>query len=450
MTSLERSLQLALVASVVLLMLVFGWTGALAARLLTDSFVFSRLEDEASALHAALEESREPRGFAGKVRLDPGYDRPASGRYWIVRRADGSRSSSRSAWEQRIDLPMLAPGQQSRSRIEGLLGEPLLVWSGGFADQGAHYTMSVAADVGPIRRRLAAGAWYFLTISVALVLALAALQRHVVRDALGRLDAIRADIERLEHGSIIALREDVPREVQPLVREFNRLLMRFEQRLRQSRNAVGNLAHALKGPLNLLTRAADDAASGRQIRAQGIAQNVERIRQLIESELKRARLAGRSGVGRRFDLAAEIDALGGLLGQVYSDRAVEIRLSIGANVDIPHDRQDMLELIGNLLDNAVKWAESLVMVSARSAEGLLLEFEDDGPGASDAELERLTGRGVRLDESVAGHGLGLSIVQDIVTTYGGELELGRSNRLGGFRARVRLPDQRASARSITG
>jgi len=105
-----------------------------------------------------------------------------------------------------------------------------------------------------------------------------------------------------------------------------------------------------------------------------------------------------------------------------------------------HDRQDMLELIGNLLDNAVKWASSVVMVNVRAANGVLFEVEDDGPGCSPEEISQLTDRGVRLDESISGHGLGLSIVKDIVDTYDGKLDFDKSSRLGGFRARVHLPD----------
>ena len=235
----------------------------------------------------------------------------------------------------------------------------------------------------------------------------------------------------------------MPAEVAPLVAEFNRLLARFERRLGQSRNAVGNLAHALKGPLNLLVRAADalpeDAGAGADAGPGAVRQHAERIRQLIDSELRRARLAGRTSRGTRFEPGPEIEALAGLLARIHPDRAVEVRVAVGPGVEIPHDRQDMLELLGNLLDNAFKWARSLVMVSLRSADGLLVTIEDDGPGVEPGELARLGGRGVRLDESVAGDGLGLAIVREVVETYGGTLELGRSNRLGGFRAAVRLP-----------
>jgi signal transduction histidine kinase len=190
--------------------------------------------------------------------------------------------------------------------------------------------------------------------------------------------------------------------------------------------------------LNLLLRSTDYEHIGPA--EQGvIAQNATAIRQLIESELKRARLAGRGSVGQRFDVDAELPALIGLLQQVYSDKQVDVRYNIGPGVELVHDRQDMLELIGNLLDNAVKWCRSVVILNLRSAKGILIDVEDDGPGCTPAELGKLTGRGVRIDESVAGHGLGLSIVKDIVETYDGRLDLENSTRLGGLRASVYLP-----------
>ncbi len=137
-------------------------------------------------------------------------------------------------------------------------------------------------------------------------------------------------------------------------------------------------------------------------------------------------------------------ALIGLLEQVYSDKQVDVRYNIGPGVELVHDRQDMLELIGNLLDNAVKWSRSVVIINLRNANGILMDVEDDGPGCSPEELGRLTERGVRIDESVAGHGLGLSIVKDIVDSYEGRLELATSARLGGLRASVFLPSRSLS------
>ena len=449
MSSLRTSLGLGLVGGLALLMGVFWWAGSLTARTFAEARVFAQLERDAASVRAAVVGAGPgvgpgagiasgtfgvPRGPAPvAVRLWPAFDRPASGHWYRVLRDDGTRLESRSAWERPDVGAPLAPGRRARTRLAGPAGERLLAWSGGFADASGRYTVTVARSFEPVARLLDAVRWFFVGCSVLLAAGLLAVQRYVVGRTVRGLDEIRADIERLEHGRIAALDEDVPAEVRPLVAEFNRLLGRFERRLGQSRNAVGNLAHALKGPLNLLVRAAD-AGSDPAVR-----QHAARIGQLIDSELRRARLAGRTSRGSRFDPLAEIEALAGLLAQVYPDRDVEVRVAVGPGVEIPHDRQDMLELVGNLLDNAFKWAATLVMVSCRSADGLLLEIEDDGPGVAPEALERLGGRGVRLDESVAGHGLGLAIVREVVETYGGTLELGRSNRLGGFRAAVRLP-----------
>ncbi len=417
-------------------MAVFWWAGSLTARQLAESLVFDRLARDGASVHAAyISRSAEQQGHRS-LNLYPEYDIPGSDRLYWVSTGQGKVLSSVSAAERTPTPTLLAPGQSRRGRWVSDTNERFLYWSGGFSRNSSNVTVTVYNELSPLYRRLDVAAWYVAGASVLLLVSLLSVQQLILRRTTQRLDAIRADVERLGHGEIMSLPEDVPEEVRPLVVEFNQLLQRFDHRLRQSRNAVGNLAHALKGPLNLMIRAADNTPG-----EHGVQQNAERIRQLIDGELRRARLVGRTSVGRRFDLAAEVETLSGLLAQVYGDKAVEVRLAEGAGVEIVHDRQDMLELIGNLLDNAVKWARSLVMVNARYADGLLLEIEDDGPGTSEYELTRLTERGVRLDESVAGHGLGLAIVRDIVATYGGELELGRSVRLGGFRVSVRLPER---------
>lgn len=448
MNSLERSLQVGLISSLVILMFVFWWTATLSSRLLTQSFVYSRLQAQATSVVSVIEfpqqsakqlstsSSLGPRLSAFK--LDPAYELPASGQYFVIRSGD-IVLSSRSAWDQFFDVPALTPGEQLKKRGVGVAGETLLFWYGGFSRMGYQFTVAVAEDISPIEERLRVFQWFSAIVTLTLLAALLAVQRVVVRRSVEKLDAIRRDMLRLEHGQAVSLSEDVPSEIMPLVSEFNRLLRRFDQRLRQSRNAVGNLAHSLKGPLNLLLRSAQSEQIGKTEQA-AIAQNAEHIRQLIESELKRARLAGRGSIGQRFKVDAEIPALIGLLEQVYSDKQVDIRYNIGPEVELVHDRQDMLELIGNLLDNAVKWSHSIVILNLRSAKGILIDVEDDGPGCSPEKLGQLTGRGVRLDESVDGHGLGLSIVKDIVEAYEGRLNLEPSTRLGGLKVSVYLPE----------
>lgn len=414
-------------------MFIFWWTVTLTSRMLTDSYVFNELERQAYALQRQVGQDRS--------RLDSLFFNDfekQSGRYfaWVF---NGGIVKKTATVDARLTpIPELVPGQIARIRQSGTKGQPLLAWYGGFAVNGDTMILGVLQDISAISAKLRVFQWFAGILAVLLLCALLTVQRIVLRRSVEKLERIRRDILRLEHGQAVALSEDVPSEVMPLVVEFNQLLRRFEQRLRQSRNAVGNLAHSLKGPLNLLIRSSETPHIGDQERA-AIAQNAEHIRMLIESELKRARLAGRGAVGKRFDVDAELPAMIGLLEQVYSEKPVAVSYNVGSDVELVHDRQDMLELIGNLLDNAVKWSKANVVLNMRSADGVIIDVEDDGPGCSPEVLGRLTGRGVRLDESVAGHGLGLSIVKDIVDIYDGRLLLEPSQRLGGLKASVYLP-----------
>ena len=171
-----------------------------------------------------------------------------------------------------------------------------------------------------------------------------------------------------------------------------------------------------------------------------LVRQVDTIRVLMERELKRARLAGGGVWGRSFDPATEIPPLLDALKSIYRDKRLEIDSRIPAGMLFPVDRQDMLELLGNLLDNACKWAHRCVLLTVEQASGLSMVVEDDGPGCPAEELEQLAQRGVRIDESASGHGLGLAIVRDVVENYGGSLRFGRSAELGGFMVRVWLPE----------
>jgi signal transduction histidine kinase len=215
----------------------------------------------------------------------------------------------------------------------------------------------------------------------------------------------------------------------------------FTQRLERSRTAAGNLSHAIKGPLGLLRQQLlDPALSVDPQMREALIEQVERLRRLAERQLKRARLAGAGGAGLRFDPGEELPTLARLLGRIHAPKILDIQLDIRTSGPLDVDREDMLELLGNLLDNACKWANGRVRCSlSAEAEALVLSVEDDGPGCSDAEIADITGRGVRLDEEVSGHGLGLAIAKEIVESYRGRIAFGRSSTLGGLCAEVRLP-----------
>ena len=164
------------------------------------------------------------------------------------------------------------------------------------------------------------------------------------------------------------------------------------------------------------------------------------IQSIIDRELKQARLAGPTPAGQLFQLNKELPDLLGLLQQVYADKQLEYELVLDGDDMRFGEREDMLELIGNLLDNASKWSRHKVRFTANTDGGLTISVADDGPGIETSLQASLMQRGTRLDESSSGHGLGLSIVQEIVTQYAGTIDLSRSSALGGLQVRIFLPE----------
>lgn len=372
--------------------------------------------------------------------FDPSFLSPSSGRYYqvIVEGAIALRSPSLV----QASLPRLvaAPGERIVRDVVGPKQEMLIASASGYERDGRRVTITVAADLKAVDAQVAQLLVGYTHISLAMLVLLVALQVVIVRLALAPLRRVKADIGRLERGEIDKLDERIPSEVLPLVREVNGLLSLLSVRLKRSREAVGNLAHALKAPLTVLTHIATDASRGGDptLRARMIEQ-LDTLSARINSELRRARVAGERGAGPALDLPAEIQALIGTMRKLYRDRDLDIASRIDADVRFFGDREDLLELCGNLLDNACKWARSRVIISARDGHGLAMVVEDDGPGCSERDLARISERGVRLDEETTGHGLGLSIARSVASAYGGTLAFGRSAELGGFCATVTFP-----------
>jgi signal transduction histidine kinase len=263
------------------------------------------------------------------------------------------------------------------------------------------------------------------------------LQQRLVSRLFEHLEKVRNEVRAVARGDAGQLDEEVPSEVMPLVREVNRLLQLLGQRMQRSRNALGNLAHALKTPLNLLGQDLDELPPG-ELRNR-LQHQAEQIRGLTERELRRSHLSGGGAPGQQFDAAAELPSLIQALRRMHGGKHLDIRSGTLPSQPLPLDRDDMLELLGNLLDNACKWARQVVLVAVEHPGGARIRVEDDGPGVADEVLQQLTDRGVRIDEQVAGHGLGLAIVRDVVRLYGGTLHFDRSPTLGGLRVQVDLP-----------
>jgi signal transduction histidine kinase len=441
MRSLETRLQLGLAASLVVLIGAFWGFGHAALHRTADAFVLSRLAHDAEGLVGALSRNADGQLQLGQQRLTPVYHQPYSGHYFVIETHDGQRIRSRSLWDQDLAGRPLGPGLTEHWRTVGPEQQRLLVFGSGYRLDNADFSLAVAEDVTPLDHALVHYERLFAALALGGLILMLLVQRLVVRRAFATLIPVYRDIRRLESGQTVALTEQVPSEILPLVRKLNRLLLLFAQRLERSRTAAGNLSHAIKGPLGLLRQQLHDPALSVDAQTrEALIEQVERLRRLAERQLKRARLAGAGGAGLRFDPDEELPTLTRLLGRIHAPKVLDIQLDIRTSGPLDADREDMLELLGNLLDNACKWADTRVRCSLwQDAQELVFKVEDDGPGCSQSEIAAITDRGVRLDEEVSGHGLGLAIAKEIVESYRGRIAFGRSSALGGLCAEVRLP-----------
>nr|WP_218583456.1 sensor histidine kinase [Pseudomonas atagonensis] len=393
------------------------------------------LRNDSESLLVAL--VRGPQGLQLDERhLSPAYQRPFSGHYFRIDFAD-SHWRSRSLWDQ--DLPLLDhPGLHSNLQL-GPDGQQLLVLRSDYRRLGQSISISVAQDYTPVRESFQRMRQIGLGLGLAGLLLILFLQRLTVRRALKPLEKAREQIAQLQQGQRSQLDDQVPVELEPLVAQINHLLAHTEDSLKRSRNALGNLGHALKTPLAvLLSLASSEKLDGHPELRKILKEQLEQVQQRLNRELNRARLSGDALPGALFDCAAELPGLLATLNMIHGEH---LALSYVAppGLQLPWDREDLLELLGNLLDNACKWADAEVRLSvSETAEGFALSVEDDGPGIPEEQRAQVFSRGTRLDEQTHGHGLGLGIVRDIVDTWGGLLVLGESE-WGGLKVVIELP-----------
>jgi signal transduction histidine kinase len=231
-----------------------------------------------------------------------------------------------------------------------------------------------------------------------------------------------------------------PSEVQPLIDDLNALLEERQKAVKRAIATAGDLAHCLKTPLALLAQEADRAATeGNHELAENIGQQVERMSRQVNYHLARARAASGVTSAVRCHAAPSADALIRTVLKLYASRALEISPEVAADLCARVHRQDLDEMLGNLLDNACKWAKSKIVLKAYRSGGMIVfSVDDDGPGLERTLQSSVLERGVRIDESAPGSGLGLAIVRDLAELYGGSVSLDDS-ALGGLQARVLLP-----------
>jgi signal transduction histidine kinase len=383
---------------------------------------------------------------------DADFRQRLSGRYWQVS-ADGEvLSRSRSLGSAELDtksvpdtiqgvqrLPLVGPDKQKLyGSFRRIVLEPTA------PDQrAANFLLVVAMDLAEIRAldalngQLRGDVFAALGFLAAILIVAASIQVLV---GLRPLEVLRTGIEKIRVGNARRLSDEVPSELQPLVAETNRLLEAQEKAIENARARAGDLAHGLKTPLTALTALAGKLREQESTTfADELVQQLNGLNKHVERELTRSRIAAGTTIPQKTSVEPIVARLFRTMEKLPRGDRIDWSLICEPNLIAPVEESDLAEILGNLLDNARKWARSEVEIAARSVtDGVELLIDDDGPGVPESDRVRVMLRGTRLDESVPGWGLGLNITKTIVEAYGGQMLLECSLR-GGLSVRLTLP-----------
>jgi len=385
---------------------------------------------------------------------EPLFELPLSGWYWQITRTDTDKPevrASRSLWDKKLPkledrgIELTAAGIRL-GYVDGPEGQSLRMVERP-VDVGSEgkYLVSVAGDASEISDETRNFDYYLGGTFTALGIVLLLTTLFQVRFGLAPLKRISEAIADIRSGRAERLQGDFPVEIAPLARETNALIDANREIVERARTHVGNLAHAIKTPLSVIVNEA--SAHGADPFASKVLEQADMMRDQVAHHLERARIAARvTIVGTVTEVAPAIEALRRTMEKIHRDREIVIESKADAQAKFRGERQDLEEMVGNLVDNACKWASSRVLIevlverpSAPSAVSKLrIIVDDDGRGLSAAERAQVSRRGQRLDESKPGSGLGLSIVVDLAGLYGGSLSLGNAPT-GGLRAELVLP-----------
>ena len=445
MQSLQAKLGTGLILSLIAVFTALWLLISFNIQYLAEEYIASRLRHDAEMLLGATQFDKTGQISLNKAAIGPVYNQPFSGHYYLI--TSGKQSiGSRSLWDQQLNNTVIKSGEQIRHYQPGPDKQSLLVIDNGFIKQGHTLNVTVAEDLNPVKQNIKQFQSRFAITAIAMLLLLVILQAFILRQSLKTITHIRTELQSLQRGETRQLNTDTATELRPLVNEINHLLGIMEQRLRRSRDALSDLAHTIKKPLTVMQQLTDkyrDTLS-EELHTDLSRQTIE-INQLTDRILKRARLAGQTHSGARFSFTEDLPILIETLDLMYRDKAITTQVNMPSDVLCPIDREDMLELLGNILDNAYKWARQQVSISITINTELTLCIEDDGPGADTSQFAQFKKRGVRLDESTHGYGFGMAIASDIIQEYQGSISFSRSDELGGFRVDIQLPLNRPTA-----
>ena len=449
---LSLNARLTLAASLVLVAF-FGLTGLALERAYRDAglaAVQDRLQSQVYTLLAAAELEDGARLIMPRALPGGRFSSPDSGLYARVIDSEGNALwHSPSLLGIRIPFPTArADGVAEFVPVTASDGRSLYAlsfsvqWEIG-ADGSRRLTFEVAesrdilaSQVAHFRRSL----WGWLA---AAALALLLVQGLVLRFGLAPLRRVAIELADIESGATLRLSANYPWELRTLTERINAFIESGHVRLERSRNALAELAHSLKTPLAVL-RSLSDGRADRQEMHHTLTEQTARMHRTIDYQLQRAAASGPTPLAPAVDIAPLAFRLKDSLLKVYADKKLRVDVEVDRGAGFHGDEGDLMEILGNVLDNACKWADERVRVRVRHAHdgggaGLTLRIDDDGPGIPADKVDAVLARGVRADATTPGHGIGLAVVRDIVVeAYGGEITVGASD-LGGAAVTIRIP-----------
>jgi signal transduction histidine kinase len=381
---------------------------------------------------------------------DPRLNKPLSGLYWQIDRiaAAGEHPTkavlrSRSLWDETLVVPADTPadGELHQHRIDGPQGVALRVVERTVTIDTHSLRLMVAANESLMTEPIAdfkGHLWLALGI-LGMGLTFAASMQVLV--GLAPLRSMQDALGRVRRGGARNMEGTFPSEILPLVNEFNTVLAQNAEVVERARTQAGNLAHALKTPLSVLANAANASEKRDDDLARLVVSQIDTVRKQVDYHLSRAQAAASVQVpGIRTAVEPVIQGLVRVMQRVHADRQLEFVVHPEqANLAFRGEEQDLQEMLGNLIDNASKWARSRIEIQVSDESGKLrVSIGDDGKGIAETERDHVLKRGVRADEQVPGTGLGLAITADLARMYGGDLVLAQSS-LGGLQASLILP-----------
>ena len=438
----------------VVLACFLGATGVTLDNVFRDSAedaVMQRLQAHIYALIAAADITDTGRIIMPRALPEGRFTIPVSGLYAQIDSNVGL-DNWRSPSMVDMTIPFATGLNSAVQRFQHLTtstGRPLFAVSFGITwdqsnDPAKGYTFSVAESLDGFNAQVRDFRHYLWGWLGAAALVLLAGQSAILRWGLAPLRRAAQDLERIEAGQRRELAGPYPKELRGLTDNLNALLVNQREHLDRYRHTLDDLAHSLKTPLAVLRGSleqyrSDDAAS------QTIQQQVERMSQIVHYQLQRAATSGRSVLTMPVDVAGTVDKVIASLNKVYADRHVDVTIAVNDHPQFKGDEGDLMEVLGNLVDNAYKWCRRRVGVyvhgrheTAGAGSRVLIHVDDDGPGIPPALSKAILQRGVRGDASTEGQGIGLALVQDILRVYHADLQI-TASPWGGARVTVRFP-----------